>query len=252
MGHPGQHEQLQRAERAIEQNPNEQALYIRRASIYSEGGDYEKASADLQHAEKLGSPDNASFEWGLLHYRKGDFVTAGQYLDSYLRQFPASGIALEYRAKAALEAGDKQEAITYFTRNLDLLERPNPGIYIATADLFHDLNETTQALALLDNGMGKLGVIPQLQRRAIDLELEMGNTANAISRLETLRLALRENPDWKLDMAELLATEGRNKEAQKLVTEARGEVQLLRPTPARTRLLQRAAQLQTSLTRPIQ
>ena len=100
-----------------------------------------------------------------------------------------------------------------------------------------------QALTLLDQGLAKLGVIPQLQRHAIRLELLRQRPDLAIARLESLRDMLRDNPQWKIDMAELLWIAGRREDATELLGAARSELVVLRPTPARTAAQQRATEM---------
>jgi hypothetical protein len=59
---------------------------------------------------------------------------------------------------------------------------------IAAADMLQELDATAQALALLDDSMDKLGIVPPLQHRAIDLEMAHGEIANAIACPAILRL----------------------------------------------------------------
>ncbi|MCB1848802.1 MAG: hypothetical protein KDI04_15890, partial [Halieaceae bacterium] len=73
LAHPGQHDQLQQVNRHLEQTPTDQDLYIQRGIIYSEGGQYDAALADLLQAQTLGEPVLVAFQLGVLHYRTGDF-----------------------------------------------------------------------------------------------------------------------------------------------------------------------------------
>jgi predicted Zn-dependent protease len=100
---------------------------------------------------------------------------------------------------------------------------------------------------MLDRGMERLGVIPQLQQYAIALELERKNTAQAIDRLEALEPSLGESPGWKVDMGELLILAGRPAEASQLFDEAFAQLETLRKTVARQRLLEKLEKLRASL-----
>jgi tetratricopeptide (TPR) repeat protein len=243
FAHPGKHEQLQRINHSIEQQPNEQALYIQRGYIYSENGEFDSAKADYQQAEELGPPALVALNWGILYYRMGDFERATEYFDQYLEQFPKAAHAYEYRARAARDTGNYQQAIADLNSYFDLLEAPHPGNYIAAANMLHDMQQTEQALQLLDKGMEKIGLTPQLQRRAIELELERDQVSNAIARQDSLRKPLNANPLWKLQMAELLLQDNRDEEARKMAREAENELLKLRPTPARLQQLERAREL---------
>lgn len=240
LAHAGHDEQLLRINRAIEQNADDQALYIRRGSIYSENRQFDEAKTNFERAERLGPAALVAIEWGVLYYRMGDYPRATAYLDEYLERFPQSARGYEYRAWAARDTGDYAQAIADLNSYFELLDNPHPGNYIAAANMLHDMQQTGQALQLLDKGIAKIGLTPQLQRRAIELELARDRVDNAIARQDSLRGPLHENPLWKLQMAELLRQDNRNNEARDMARQAEEELLQLRPTPARQQQLQRA------------
>ena len=241
--HPGQQDQLARATRSIAQHPDTQALYIQRGMIYSTAGEFEEATADYTRAEQLGPAVLVAFDRGVLYYRMGDFGRATYYLDQYLEQFPSSAVAFEYRARTARGAGNYQRALADLNSYFELQDNPNPGHYISAAEMLREMGRIEQALTVLDQGLDKLGTIPQLQRHAIGLELARQQTESAITRLETLRVPLNENPGWKLQMAELLILANRRSEADAFLLQAEAELAELRPTPARLELQRQAREL---------
>jgi tetratricopeptide (TPR) repeat protein len=244
LAHAGQHTQLQRINEVIAQHPEQQALYIQRGLIYSNGGQYEQALADYTRAEQLGPPVAVAHELGVLYYHMGEFDRATKYLDQYLAQFPSSAPAYESRARVARDTGDYERAMADLNKYFELQDAPHPGNYLSATDMLQEMGQTDAALTILEQGMDKLGLTPQLQRRAIALELQRQQPDKAIARLETLRVPLRANPSWKIEMAELLLLQQRRPEAQELLREAHSELTVLRPTPARIELLQRIETLQ--------
>lgn len=244
IAHPGQHEQLNRVNRAIEQQPRQQRLYVQRGAIYTEGGQYPEAQADFQTAEQLGPVALVAMERGVLYYRMGELDRAMASLNQFIEAYPGNFRAYEYRARIARGMGNYAEAVDDLRRYFQVLNKPHPGNYISAADMLVELDRTREALALLDQGVDKLGTNPQLQRRAIELELTLNNTSQAITRQQKLRVALGGNANWKVEMAELLQRDNRYRQADKLLLEAEQELLELRPTPARLALLQRARDLQ--------
>lgn len=240
--HPGQHEQIVRINRIIEQQPDKQALYIQRGMIHSVGGAYDEALADYALAEELGPPIFVAYELGVLHYRMGDLERAAAYLDQYIEQFPAAAAAYDYRARVARDSGNFDRAVNDLQIYFEVHASPHPGNYLAAATMQNDMGQTDRALATLDHGLEKLGMVPQLQAQAIALELERGEVVNAIARQETLRAPLQESPSWQLQMAELLLLADRPQEAADLVAAAQAELAKLRPTPARRQMQQEAEQ----------
>ena len=244
IAHPGQHEQLARATRAIEHNPEQQALYIQRGMIFSRGGQFDQARADFARAEQLGPAVAVAFELGVLHYRSGEYSHAIDYLDSYIEQFPSAAAAYDYRARARRAADDRVGAVNDLKLYFQLHASPQPGHYLSAAAMLQEMGETEAALGTLDQGLDKLGLTPQLQRQAVQLELARRQPDKAITRLETLRTALKESPGWKLEMAELLLAAGRDEAAVELLLAVESELDELRPTPARMAMQQQARDLQ--------
>ncbi|MEP5567703.1 MAG: tetratricopeptide repeat protein [Halioglobus sp.] len=242
--HAGMQDQLNRINRAIVERPSEQTLYIQRGMIYSNGAHYSEALADYRQAEKLGAPILVAYELGVLFYRMKDYDQATDNLSKYLRQFPASAAAYEARSRVYRDTGDHQRAIADLKKYFELQGAPHPGNYLAAADMLEEMGQTDAALATLDQGMEKLGLTPQLQRRAITLEMQRQQSDKAIARLETLRKPLQESPSWKIEMAELLLQQQRLLEADEFLRQAQEELTALRPTPARLELLQRVETLQ--------
>ena len=241
--HPGQHDQLLQLDRHLQQAPSDQSLYIQRGMLYSENGQYPEAMADYRQAQVLGPAVLVTFELGVLHYRMGEYEPAKQYFRAYLERFADFPPAYDYLARIAREEGDTDAAIANLEIYFRLQERPSPGLFLAAAKMLEENARYEQALYFLDQGLAALGVIPQLQRYAIRLELARQKPALALARLETLQQALQDSPAWKLEMAQLLLLLDRPAEARSLAVQAQQQLDTLRPTPARIALQKQAAQL---------
>lgn len=240
--HPGVDEALRHYDRLIEQSPRDQALHVQRGIVYSNDGRYAEAVADFRRAEELGDPLRVSFDLGVLHYRMGDFPAARRYFDAWLQRFPGHAPGLEYRARLRRDAGDHDGSIADFRRVFALVPRPNPGDYLSVAQMLESRGEAgvVEALGVLDQANARLGITPQVQRKAIALELRLGQPDRAIERLRALEPTLGDSPDWKVEMGELLLSAGRGEQAQAWFRKAADQLQGLRPTPARQQLMRRA------------
>ena len=240
--HPGVEQALRYFDQLIEQSPREQALYVQRGIVYSNDGQYEQARADFTRAAELGDPVLVSFDLGVLHYRMGDFAASRRYFDAWLQRFPDHAACLEYRARLLRDAGDHDGAIADFRRVFALQPRPNPGDFISVAEMLESRGDAgvAEALDVLDQGNAKLGVTPQIQRKAVALELRRKQPERAIERMRALEPMLGESPDWKVEMGELMLAAGRREEAQACFRKALDQLGSLRLTPARQQLMRRA------------
>jgi tetratricopeptide (TPR) repeat protein len=247
--HPSAQHRIEVLTESIREKPDDPLRYMQRGQAYSNEGMLEAALADFRKAEALGDPVLVAFDLGVLHYRMGKLDAARRDLDRYIARFPRHAQALEYRARVRRDAGDHAGAVADFNAYFALQKQPNPGDYVSAAQMLSSLPEegVSSALAMLDRGIARLGVIPQLQQPAIELERRRGNTAQAIARLETLEPALGDSPDWKVDMGELLLLDGRSDEARAYFDAAAAQLASQRVTAARKRVRDRLEKLQASL-----
>ncbi len=245
LAHPGSAEQLAAINADLSASPDAQALYRRRGIIYSSDGQFDQALDDFRKAETLGDPVIVAFDLGVLFYRKGDFARARSYFGTTLRHFPHHPPALEYRARVLRDAGDYAASLADFTAFFALQPHPNPGHFISAATMLAQGDDKSIQLALhmLDQGMNQLGLAPQLQRYAIELELQRGRDDNAITRLSSLEPMLGNSPVWKVQMGELLLATGATEEAQVYLCAASAQLNTLRKNPAREQLQVRISRL---------
>ncbi|MEM7311440.1 MAG: hypothetical protein AAF682_32550, partial [Planctomycetota bacterium] len=127
-------------------------------------------------------------------------------------------------AARALDAlGRRAEAARRWTAALDAPGPPAPDLYVARSRsvLARGPEHAASALAGLDQGIAKLGQLPQLQLPAVEAELVRGDTDAALARLAALAAASKRKEAWHLRRAEILLAAGRRAEACTALHEAR-------------------------------
>lgn len=238
IAHPSHHHQVERLSVAITQQPASQDLYIERGIAYSSGGEFEQALADFKHAETLGDPRRVAFDLGVLFYRMGQADRAIDYFNSCLENNNQHIPALEYRARVLRDAGHIEAAISDFLALFSQQSQPNPGHYISAAQLMVASKQFSidGALTLLDQGLARLGLIPQLQDYAIELELNRGNILQAIDRHRTLEPSMGNSPEWQTAMGKYLSAAGREQQAQDYFQVAYRQLVSGKKTTARLKL----------------
>jgi tetratricopeptide (TPR) repeat protein len=250
FAHPSDAEKIDVLTRRIEARGDDPGLYLKRGAVYSEDGHYELALEDFSKAEALTDSVVVALDVGMLKARQGDLPGAKKSLDLFLGRFPNHSRALEERARVLVAMGDTQAAVETFERLFAVTPSPNPGSYTSAARILSeqgDTKDTDRALAILDGGIVRLGMIPQLQQFAIELELQEGRTTRALERLEGLEPSLGAGPEWKVEKSELLLKLDRNREARSLLDTAARQLTQLRETPARRALAKRITGLQGTL-----
>ena len=249
QAHPSLDARIASLSAQVAASPSDPVLYHQRAVAYANDGQSALALVDFETAAELGGVLGVVLDRGMLLYKMGRHTEARRDLGLYLERFPQDVAALEYRARAAREAGDGAAALADFEALFALESNPNPGHYLSAARILEDLEGAgpDHALAMLDAGITKLGPVPQLQRPAIVLEVQRQRYGPAIVRLRTLEAGLGGGPDWNLELAELLVLSGKAGEAREHLAEASAQLEALRLTPARKRSLAKLETLQARL-----
>jgi len=243
--HPGSSTRIAHLDEQIAIHPAEQTLYIKRGAEFAHLGQWTQAIRDFDLAETLGVPEEVALQRGLLHYSRGEYSEARAALDRYLSLHPAHAQALLSRARASNAAGDRHSAIKDYQVYLAQARSPHPGDLLAAARLLASSPDPAEsgALALLDQGIITLGPVPQLQRYAVQLELRRNNLQGAMDRWQTMEAVLGQNPQWKIEMAELLFLAQREQDAMLLLVQASEQLSELRQTPARHKLQEKIRRL---------
>ncbi len=212
-----------------------QHLYLQRASLLIEAGDFSAARADIDAAKTLGDPRQVAYVQGLLLFHSGQAAAAIEQFSDYLQSHPGALPALEARARAWQQVGEAERALGDYRQFLAGSAAPAPGQYLA--------------LALLDQGMARLGMNISLQRAAIALALSNQQWAAAIRRQQLLGETMKHSPLWQLQLAELYVQAGHCDRAQALVQEMQAGLQRRRVTPALQRLQARGEALKSCRSR---
>jgi len=201
----------------IKHNPDSLKLYMERGKIYHLRGQYQKALKDFQLAEKL-DPKNVEvrFEQGLVLLKLGRSKQALAMFNHVLKSDPMYQAALMNRARVFRSIGDYENAAIDYTRVLNggIALKPEDYIEIANNYVEYGQSHYGQALLVLDLALNKLGVLVQLQSRAIDIDLLTKNYQSALQRIDILLTTMHRKEKWLVKKADILLLLGKPTEAQ--------------------------------------
>ena len=235
QAHAGDHRSIAELDAIIKRAPGEASLLVARGALYSRSGQWDKAERDLSLAQSLGNKKDVAFEFGQFYYRRGEYQKALAHIDTYISAYPTYPAAFLLRARAASKVKQfdiaRKSYLTYFGFSANT----QPGEYLAASRLLASATSggITSALALLDEAINELGLNPQLQRFAMELELRRGGTESALDRWCSLKDQLGKTPEWGITLARILILAGRYDQARLAVQASKARLVLLRQTPAR-------------------
>lgn len=250
----GLNERLVLLSERIASSPSDPDLYLRRALIYSDTGEFKLAFADLDTASGFGPVENTYFVRGILFYRLGQFDQALPLFDAFIDANPRNPDALIYRARVLRDAGQTKAALADYLAYFALNPQAGPGDYVTAAHLMTVMAERGDAgrshqdvLEFLDARIRELGAAPQLQRYAIELEQQACRSEQVIERLNQLYPNARRAPQWHLQAAEQYLLLDQKDRTDKALETARALLSQRRPTAIKAELSHRAAFLHAVL-----
>ena len=229
--HPGTEQTLHHLDQLISTQPQQQALYLQRAWLLYLDGQLEYATADVSIAEKLGNPTEASFMRGALSAAESAPIPAIHHYNQYLQLHPGNLTAIKARAEAERDAFRYTAALDDYQFFLANNPYPAPGHFLAAAGIAQLSGNSELALALIDQGIDKIGLTPPLQQYAVELELGRRHFQAAIQRWQALATAMNSGPLWRMQMAELYFAAGALDQAELQLHQLEVSIDQIKPLP---------------------
>lgn len=215
FGHGGVHELIEAQLKAVKRNPADPALRVELAKLYGQHGELKLALQNLDRVEAM-APGKfpTDFLRGEAFMVARAFAKAKQALDRYLAAHPETARAWLLRARAEKELHHQEPALADYREALKRSAPPEPDLVCEVTDALASAGKKDEAAAVLAAGIEKLGKIPSLVGRAIDLEIEAKNFDAALGRIEQARDEAPRPEPWMARRATVLAQAGRNEEAR--------------------------------------
>ena len=138
---------------------------------------------------------------------------AFEALDRFLKEQPGNSMALIYRARAFALLGKGEESLADYRAALALATNPEPDHFQEAAEALASRDHKDEAVRVLGDGMTKLGPVPSLVLKAMELEIATGKFDGALLRVDVMRISAPRPEPWMAKRAEILDLAGRRAEA---------------------------------------
>jgi tetratricopeptide (TPR) repeat protein len=243
--HGGFHERATALTAALKERPDDPDLLFQFALANLDHGDWEVTLLQLNRVEQLAP---GKYPTDLVRGRAlaggGKFEAARKALDAFLATHPRHGLALAARARVASELGDPQQAVADATAAIDTTTRPEPDAYFELANFLVAAGRSAEAIQALDQGMTKLGPLPALFNRALELEISLDRKAAVVARLDTQLVVTPPElqPARMAQRAAILARIGRLEDAHKAWLALRDRLTALPPLERNSHAMLRFAE----------
>jgi len=215
LGHGGFHERIDYLTKALENTPSDPVVRFELANLQAQHGDTELA---LRNLDKIDALAPGKFPTDLIrgeaYFVARDFAKAKQALDRQLTSHPETGRAWVLRARVERELGEQAASIADYREALKRTTSPEPDLFQELADALSTANQKREAVEVLAAGIERLGKIPSLVLRALDLEIETKNFDAALRRIEQAQQDAPRPEPWMARRASVLARAGRIEESR--------------------------------------
>ena len=230
LAHDGLHEQIIAVTKEIKKDPNNAALYLKRAELYRLHEEWKKSEKDFDRAEKL-KPNLAvvNLGRGKLWLDAKQFARAKLALEKFLAKEPESFEGVLTMARVSAKLKQTETSVKYFTKAIAISPPDSAEIYLERAETFVLANKIDEALRGLDEGIEKFGGLVTLQTAAIDLEVTRKNYDAALLRLEKLMATMPRKESFQLRRGEIQLQARRKCEARASLMESQKGYNSLSP-----------------------
>ena len=251
FAHGDIHERIEAVSKQIAARPQDAPLHAPRAELYRQHEDWQAALADCTAALKL----DPTLEVGLLRGRtlleSGQPAAALPLLDGFLGRHPGHPQGLVCRARVLVKLERPQAAIADYREALKSTPTPEPDLVQECADALATQGSTEEAVKVLAAGIDKLGAIPSLVLRAMELEIATQHFDAALARVEAMQKSAPRPEPWMAKRASVLAQAGRVAQSraawQALIEHLTALPNLERGSHAMSKLMEEAKQALASL-----
>lgn len=256
VGAHGTHGQLMEVvNRKLESAPTDANLWYQRGFLNLEHEDAAQAMEDLEKAESL-APGKLPTLYlkGQALELCGKLLEARTTLDTHLLRFPDHAPGYIARARVLVKLGAQEEALSDYRTALAKSPNAEPDLVYEAAVTLDANGHRDEALQVLDAGLKRLGQIPSLTLKALEIEVKSGRYDAALARVEMIQKSAPRAELWMAKRAELLGQAGRLEESraawQALVTHLANLPNLERGSHAMGLLAEQARHALRSATKP--
>lgn len=215
-GHGAYHDVVEELTRRLEATPDDADLRFTLACAHQEHGEWALALAELERVERL-APARHPTGWvrGQALATGGHWQAAKGELDRFLTTLPGHAGALALRGRVLLHLGQAKAALDDFQAALKANANPSPELCLEATAAMQAAEGTKPAAELLASLIDRqTRPDPGLLARALELDVESGRLAQALTRVDALQATAPRPEPWMARRAELLAQAGRNAESR--------------------------------------
>ena len=247
--------QIDAVSKTIEKETDDARYYLHRAELNRVDRRFLEAEQDLFLAQEAGAdPAHLQLCRASLHRDRGDLAQGLRSVNTAIELAPELPQSFRLRAELLERLGKPLAAVSDLIHLIELEDRPRPELYIRRSRILEELGSghVHDAYDGILQGIDRLGPVPTLELRAVQLEVALSRYDSALSRLEILENRFDNPVSLLVQRADVLRLAGREIAAITVYTDALTliESSATKRTPGRNELEMRirtALQMESDL-----
>jgi predicted Zn-dependent protease len=245
LAHGSLHSQIQDLTTTMQREGKSAPLLVQRGRLQMEHGNNKSATQDFLAALKRNPGERSAYYYlAEQAFNQNKLPDARRYAEKFLAMLKGESGAIvrgqSLYGQILLAQGQYCAAAASFRIAVDQAAEPSPEHYLHLADAQGKAGAARDALASLDEGMQKLGMLTVLQNKAISLNIDSKAWDEALKRLDALIMQGQGLPELYLRKAKILLAAERQPTAQEAVHEGLASIEQIpaarRETPAMKQL----------------
>ena len=223
-GHDDVHKQIFEITLEIDAAPTDAMLFLRRGELYQLDEHWDEALSDFEQAAKLDPTlDDPHLSRAQVLLKLDQLQEALSSIDRFLLARTDHTTGHWVKARILARLGWNDDAAEEYTKTLAVLkpmERPSPDLYLERAHALAKEGRIVDAVRGLDEGIGRLGPLVQMELLAIELERAHQRMDSALARVDRIAQQSKRKETWLYMRGEILNEAGRLEDARQAFSQA--------------------------------
>jgi tetratricopeptide (TPR) repeat protein len=198
------------ADLAIAANPGDGALYLKRAGLRTEHGDWELARADVVAAAKAGAPaDYCAYARARIAVAERKWRDAEEEIAKFQNAYATDAEA--WRLRATIHENLQQTELQIDARKA-VLSHANPALpddFLALARCLVSIGKMSEGQRILELGLQQLGMVPAILDALIDIDVKAKAWDGALRRVDAAAAHFSNPSRWLVRKGDIAQEAGR-------------------------------------------
>lgn len=219
-GHGEIHERIDIVSKEIIGSPNDPMLYIKRASLYLDDGDFDETILDIERAKLLAGEDYppAMMTYASMCYKMGTYEIALRHIDNFLSNEEGHVLGMLTKAKILRELDNNKAAAEYYRLAIEKTTTHLPENFLDLINVLIEDEEFETAFEVYEAAENKFGRLLVMDLKAMEIAKASNDYTKLFGILDEIIESQPRKERWYFQKAEIFIEIKEYEQAQNQLT----------------------------------